>query len=255
MDVKTRREEKRRYPRYPLTLCVRYQETAPVYADWTENLSAGGLFVRTERRFDAGEGLFAKVSFPGLLEPIPIEGHVAWVRRASPVSSGGIGIELENGPSKAQLAEVLAETRVGPAAATSDSFRLLVVDDNERLIHSYERAIEHLACLERSAVTTMFAADGKHALDVVAEHGADLVITDIYMPEVDGYQLIERLRGDPKTARIPIVIITGGRSEERKRAETLGVDGFLSKPVLFAPLMETIACLVGFHRRQRTGGV
>jgi uncharacterized protein (TIGR02266 family) len=251
VNVSTRPDEKRRYRRYPLTLCVRYQETAPVYADWTENLSAGGLFVRTERRFDAGEDLTAKVSFPGLLEPIAVRGHVAWVRSASPVTAGGIGIEFENGPGQTQLTHLLSGTDVGPASASRESFRLLVVDDNERLIHSYERAMERLACLAGSSVTTMFAADGKHALHMVAEHGADLVITDIYMPEVDGYQLIERLRADPKTACIPIVIITGGRSDERKRAEALGVDAFLLKPVLFAPLMETIACLVGFRQSQR----
>jgi CheY-like chemotaxis protein len=69
---------------------------------------------------------------------------------------------------------------------------------------------------------------------------------------MDGYQLIERLRADPATASVPVIIITGGRSEERKRAEALGVDAFLLKPVLFAPLMETIACLVRFERQQRS---
>ena len=233
-------------------LCVRYPTTAPVNADWTENLSVGGLFVRTERRFEAGEGLTASVSFPGLLDPVEVDGQVAWVRSASPVTAGGVGIELVEGPGRSQLSRVVVGTEVEPLVEATRPFRLLVVDDNERLIRSYERAIERLPSLSHSGVTTMFAADGKHALSLVGEHGADLVITDIYMPEIDGYQLIERLRGDVATARIPIIIITGGRSDERKRAEALGVDAFLLKPVLFAPLMETIACLVGF-RRQKGG--
>jgi CheY-like chemotaxis protein len=234
-------------------LCVRYQTTAPVNADWTENLSAGGFFVRTERRFQPGEGLAATVSFPGLLEPIPIDGQVAWVRSSSPVTAGGVGVALVDGPGQSRLSHVVVGTELEPETEAVRPFRLLVVDDNERLIRSYERAIERLPGLTRAGVTTMLAADGKHALALVAEHGADLVITDIYMPEIDGYQLIERLRGDAATARIPIIIITGGRSDERKRAEALGVDAFLLKPVLFAPLMETIACLVDYRRLNSDG--
>jgi len=236
-----------------LTLCVRYQMSAPVYADWTENLSAGGFFVRTDRRFEPGHRLQATLSFPGLLEPLAVDGKVAWVRTASPVTAGGVGLELTDGPGRERLSQVVAAPAPDAAAAGHGPFRLLVVDDNERLVRSYQRAMERLPCLRHAEVETTFARDGREALELVATRGTDLLITDIYMPDIDGYQLIERLRSDPATAALPIIIITGGRSDERKRAEALGVDAFLLKPVLFAPLMETIVSLVAFRRHYETG--
>jgi len=241
-------EEKRRHRRYPLTLCVRYHITAPVHSDWTENLSAGGVFVRSERCFEPGQDLTTTVSFPGLLDPIGVDGKVAWVRGANPVVAGGVGIAFNDGPGRQELSEVLHDADGQVRPTEPKPFRLLVVDDNERLLRSYERAIERLPSVQGSGLTTMFAGDGRQALELVAKEGADLVITDIYMPNLDGYQLIERLRADSETAEIPIIIITGGHSDERKRAEALGADAFLFKPVLFAPLVETIACLVAFRR-------
>ena len=142
------------------------------------------------------------------------------MRGANPVVAGGVGIAFNDGPGRQELSEVLHDADGQVRPTEPKPFRLLVVDDNERLLRSYERAIERLPSVQGSGLTTMFAGDGRQALELVAKEGADLVITDIYMPNLDGYQLIERLRAD----------------------------AFLFKPVLFAPLVETIACLVAFRR-------
>jgi len=242
-------ENKRQYPRHPLTLCVRYQAISPVRADWTENLSAGGLFVRTDRHFEPGETVCATLSFPGLLDPLAVDGRVAWVRASSAITAGGIGLEFAASPGKRALEAVLNARTNATKSSTIAPYRLLVADDNERLLRSYERAIERSPFLSNANVKITFASDGHRALEIVETQGADLVLSDIYMPKMDGFTMIEQLRNNASTAHIPVIVLTGGRSGERERAESSGVDAFLYKPVLFAPLMETIASLVAFKQQ------
>jgi CheY-like chemotaxis protein len=62
---------------------------------------------------------------------------------------------------------------------------------------------------------------------------------------MDGFTLIERLRDEPELSTIPVIIITGGRADERERAERMGVSAFLHKPVQFGEILETIIWLAG----------
>ena len=240
----------RRHPRFSLVLSVGYPNSASVFGDWTENVSAGGFFVRTERRFIPGENLRANVSFPGLLPPAPIEGTVAWVRRGTAIVAAGVGVKVNGGEGTRNLEQVTSCAGRGWTGQNGEPFRVLVVDDNSRLIRSYERILESLPTVSAAGVQSMFAANGRVALDMVAQHGADLIITDIYMPEMDGLVMVERLRADAVTSKIPVIVITGGRAGERERASELAVEAFLFKPVLFAPLMQTIATLVDIRRSQ-----
>ena len=77
-------DDKRHSDREPVTLFVEYEGADDLVGDYTENLSTGGTFVATNRELPIGQKIQLVLSFPGLLEPIGIEGIVRWTRSAQP---------------------------------------------------------------------------------------------------------------------------------------------------------------------------
>ena len=112
---------------------------------------------------------------------------------------------------------------------------MLVVDDAD--------AIRELIAvnLELEGYDVDRAADGEDALEAVSRQRPDVITLDVMMPRLDGFATIERLRGDPSTADIPVVLVTGRASAaDLARGEALGVDGYLTKPFEPAELLATI---------------
>lgn len=125
------------------------------------------------------------------------------------------------------------------------SKRLLVVDDEPNLL----RAVA--ACLKAGGYEVSTARSGREALVQLAEAVPDLVVSDVRMPGMDGYQLARQLRGSPRTALVPIVFLTA-KDETADRIEGFraGVDAYLTKP--FEP-EELIAVVNGIlNRVERT---
>ena len=103
--------------------------------------------------------------------------------------------------------------------------RVLVVDD-EPEIGRILAMILRAAGFDASAVE-----GGRAALARLAETPADLVILDVIMPDLDGFETLRRLREAPTTARVPVVMLTANASDaDRVRAEQLGADDFIAKP-------------------------
>jgi len=77
----------------------------------------------------------------------------------------------------------------------------------------------------------LLAGDGETALSLVRELNPDIILMDLMMPVLDGYEAIKKLKADPQTAHIPVVAVTAlGRSTDRQRALDIGADDYLSKP-------------------------
>lgn len=238
--------EHRRDSRYSLVLRVDYPDRKDFYSEWTENISAGGLFVRTDRELAVGNNVAVELSFPGLLQPLAVRGRVAWRRRPTPMQPRGLGVEATQDASRRRLAELALRAKKPPTEAAAQVFRVVVVEDNPRVTRSYERVLKRLGSLNEEALQVVFAENGHAALSVIDEQAADLLVTDVYMPVMDGFTLVERLRQSSRTENLPVIVITGGRAGERDRARDLGVTAFLHKPVQFGQLLETIVCLVNF---------
>jgi CheY-like chemotaxis protein len=103
--------------------------------------------------------------------------------------------------------------------------RVLLIEDNE--------ANRHLATflLERTGCEVHHAGDGAHGLALAASLHPTLIILDIQMPEMDGYEVATHLRADPATAAIPILVVTSyAQAGDRQRALALGVSDYLEKP-------------------------
>jgi uncharacterized protein (TIGR02266 family) len=235
--------DKRRDPRVPLVLQVEYPGVEAV-RDVTENLSAGGLFIRTSRELPTGARVPLQIGFPGLMPPLEIEVEV--VRRVEGGDEpGGVAVKLpvDRVDDRHKLGR-LVETARRPAAKETQSFRILVVEDNPHVVEMYEYALRKIGAPGVS-VTVEYAGNGHHALARLAEPpGVDLVMTDLYMPVMDGFALIERMRATPALAATPILVISAGESDAKARAMGLGADLFMHKPVKFADVVATVGTLL-----------
>jgi uncharacterized protein (TIGR02266 family) len=237
--------DKRRDPRVPLVLRVEYPGLDAV-RDVTENLSAGGIFIRTTREIPAGSRLPLQISFPGLLAPLEVEVEV--VRRAvSADESGGVAVKIpiDRVDDRHKLAR-LVETARGPATKGKRGFRILVVEDNPHVVEMYEYALRKLGSQGAGvAITVEYAGNGHDALARLADPPrVDLVMADLYMPVMDGFTLIERIRATPAIAATPILVISAGAADAKARALELGVDFYLQKPVKFADVIATVGTLL-----------
>src|SRR5438309_412706 len=119
------------------------------------------------------------------------------------------------------------------------SARILVVDDQRP-------NVEMMAGVLKARGYTVFTAyDGQQALEQVRDVHPDLVVSDILMPNMDGYDLCRRLRGAPATALLPIVLVTSLDAQgERIKGLEAGADDFLSKPVNWEELFARVRSLL-----------
>ncbi|WP_165220269.1 PleD family two-component system response regulator [Affinirhizobium pseudoryzae] len=117
--------------------------------------------------------------------------------------------------------------------------RILVVDD----IPANVKLLEARLLAEYFDVLT--ADDGYKALDIVANTHVDIILLDIMMPGMDGFEVCERLKADPKTAHIPVVMVTAlDQPADRVRGLKAGADDFLTKPVNDLQLVSRVKSLV-----------
>jgi len=124
------------------------------------------------------------------------------------------------------------------------SVRVLVVDDNSDM-RSFLKLV-----LERAGFEAQVAADGQRALDLQRERPADVLITDIFMPESDGIELIARFKsGFPQ---VKIIAMSGGGHVSKKDylpvAKEIGADGVLQKPFAAETLVRMLRELVATGR-------
>ena len=239
-------EDKRADPRAPFVLRVNFRDRTDCL-DATENLSRGGLFVQTHERFTVGQTVHLSVGFPGLLQPVSLKGEVVWVRPGREDAVGGVGIRVGDEADRRRLDEVLGGRSTQAVQPPEGGFKVLLVEDNPLVVEMYSYVLKKLATSELRGKVPMevhFAANGHAALRALGEGGFHLMLTDLYMPVMDGFALIQKMRADPKLRDIPVVAISGGGREAESRARAEGVEVYLRKPVRFAEVLETVKRLL-----------
>lgn len=116
--------------------------------------------------------------------------------------------------------------------------RILVVDD----ILPNIKLLEAKLLAEYYQVIT--ATNGFEALEMANQHNPDLILLDVMMPGIDGFETCVRLKANPKTAHIPVVMVTAlDQPEDKNKGLSSGADDFLSKPVEDLPLMARVKSL------------
>jgi len=131
--------------------------------------------------------------------------------------------------------------------------RILVIDDNADLLQMIRVLLE-----ERGGHQAILSADGEDGLEKAFANPPDLAIVDVMMPGITGYEVCRRLRKEPSTADMPIIILTArGQPVDREAALEAGADVYMAKPVTMAELMEQVNALLArpaAHHAGPTGG-
>jgi chemosensory pili system protein ChpA (sensor histidine kinase/response regulator) len=108
--------------------------------------------------------------------------------------------------------------------------------------------------LERHNFEVATAKDGLDALERMADFIPDLMLLDIEMPRMDGYELATAMKADPRMRDVPIIMITSRTGEKhRQRAMDLGVQRYLGKPYQEVELMRNVFELLGVEQRMGDG--
>lgn len=128
--------------------------------------------------------------------------------------------------------------------------KVLVIDDNPTIVELIKYAVNLQGMYEVSV-----AYDGVQGLERIELEQPDCVIIDVKMPRMDGYQLVRCLRGDARTADIPLIILSAlARAEDQMTGMLSGVDEYLTKPFKPSALnaaIERVLHLTPIERQQR----
>jgi two-component system alkaline phosphatase synthesis response regulator PhoP len=118
--------------------------------------------------------------------------------------------------------------------------RILVVDDEIYIVHILDFSLG----MEGYEVIT--ALDGEAALEKLKSERPDLIVLDIMMPKLDGYEVCKAIKGNADTAHIPVILLSAkGRNVDQKMGFDVGADDYITKPFSPRKLVERINQLLG----------
>lgn len=116
---------------------------------------------------------------------------------------------------------------------------VLLVEDNEENREIYTTILEH------SGYEVIEAREGEQALRLARDRSPGIILLDISIPRIDGWEVAERLKADPDTRGIPIVALTAhALPEDHRRARAVGCDSYLAKPVRPREVLEEVGRLL-----------
>jgi two-component system alkaline phosphatase synthesis response regulator PhoP len=128
--------------------------------------------------------------------------------------------------------------------------KVLIVDDNVQNLELLEAYMDELP-----SVTPITATNGLAALEAVANNRPDLILLDIMMPKMSGFEVCKQLKGDPQTRDIPIIVVTAlNEIGDMERARECGADEFVSKPVNRVELKTRVENMLRLQRSSKILG-
>lgn len=119
--------------------------------------------------------------------------------------------------------------------------KVLVVDDNPQMVELLQANLES----GLPQVTILTASDGQEALAMVAQHRPDLVLLDIMMPRMSGFEACRHIKADPATRMIPVIMVTAlDEQADIERGVEVGADDYLVKPINKVELLSRVKTLL-----------
>ncbi|MEM1384840.1 MAG: response regulator [Pseudomonadota bacterium] len=121
---------------------------------------------------------------------------------------------------------------------TTSARRILLAEDEPHIVESLS------FLLKRAGFDVLVAMDGDAALSQALADPPAVVVLDVMMPGLDGFETLRRLRADPRGARVPVIVLTAkGQREDRETALASGADAFITKPFANAEVVAAVARL------------
>ena len=125
----------------------------------------------------------------------------------------------------------------------NDTYRILIVEDNLELLMLMRHVL-------KAHYRVMIAKNGKEALDIIHRTTLDLIVSDVMMPEMDGFELTQALKEDSSYSHLPIILLTARTQEEdQQEALRIGADDYLTKPFRLSDLRLRIDNIIENRRR------
>ena len=120
------------------------------------------------------------------------------------------------------------------------SKKILIIEDDP----SFSRAINHI--IEKEGYDVVTATNGMTGLRMAKEENPDLLVLDVMLPGLDGFEICNRLRSEPETASLPIIMLSAkGQEADKATGLKVGANEYLTKPVDRVLLLDKIASLLG----------
>jgi uncharacterized protein (TIGR02266 family) len=250
----------REYPRYQAVFKVTYRD-AKLLADYTENLSEGGVFIATDAELKAGDLISFEISFPGLVKPIRLAGQVMWRRGRSSLrsdESAGIGVKLHfaHALEREWLRDLLrkfgdhADPGQAPGAPAVEcpprEFVVLLAEDNTSFAQLLTGALSGYRLPGRGCLRVIQVETAEEAWQRVSQQPVDLLIAEWRLCRQEERDLLALLRSRGDVAvqgRIPAIVL-GSKSEDQQGALQAGADVFLRRPFPAKGLLQTLLALV-----------
>jgi uncharacterized protein (TIGR02266 family) len=234
-------EDKRTAPRVGAAFTLRFETVDQLALAYGTEISTGGMFLATTEPLPPGRELAVRLVLPETLTEMMIRARVVYCRSTEEADAAGLPAGMGvtflalTADTRAQIEGFVAE-RLGapearvPLSPPRDDISVLVVDDDP----AYQQLIAAaFSCNDR----VRFASHGFEALALCGREVPDLIVSDVNMPKMDGWQLLRLLRTKPQFATVPLLFTTTLSGEaDRLRGYRLGVDDYLAKPFRVAEL-------------------
>ncbi len=155
---------------------------------------------------------------------------------------------------KASINSIIEETQIPLTAPTTiapfettdvNAYRVLIVEDNTELMMLMQRLL-------RSKYHVLTASNGLEALNVIRDNDLDIIISDVMMPAMDGYELTQSIKHDEQFSHLPIILLTAKtQNEDQQEALKVGADDYITKPFRLKDLQLRIDNIVENRQRVR----
>jgi uncharacterized protein (TIGR02266 family) len=226
--------DERAHPRVEGVFRVRYATLDQLVVAYSADLSKGGMFLASEQFLPVNSTLSLKLELPSRGGELTVRCRVVYTRdqptAAKTGKPAGMGIQFLDLDEQAltHIGQFIAEQSMAAldeAESSRKPLSVLVVDDD----HSSREAAAKPFRERGDTVRT--ATDGVDALAACLKDRPDVILSDVQMPRMDGWQLVRIVRSRPQLAQVPMLFLTRLRGEdERLKGYQLGVDDFVPKP-------------------------
>lgn len=239
--------------RFAARIKVNFRSVDELVTAYTGDLSQGGLYVAAAQQLPAGTEVQLSLELPDGGPPARIPARVAYALSAEEATAQGrqpgMGmefLEVHTRQLARRIAAYVSSSVEMDAPAEETSFiSVLVVED------SATQRSKVLQALSAAGLQVIEAEHGLEALGKAIKSQPDLVLTDVNMPVMDGWQLLRLLRGRPDTKNVPIVFLTTlGSEQDRIRGYEAGVDDYISKPFIDEELVARVRRVVARARAE-----